>query len=80
MVAAKRFLTILRGETVLCWDLWVYAGTEGSWLELQNKNVCSTHNIIYQGWPVVGASSPSFIERCKGALLGPGEKVFFLLF
>ena len=38
--------------------------------------ILSTHNTVYQGWPVVGVVSPLFRERGKGALLGAGAKKF----
>lgn len=74
LVAARKCLTILRGKFVLGRHLWVYAGN--FWIK-----VCPyrTHNTVYQGWPIVMPVSPSFRERYKGALLGPGAKAFLAL-
>lgn len=77
LVASKRFLTILREKNVLGWDPWVHAGTEGGWLEFQNKGV-------YLYWAQYcilrltcsWTSFPSISRKEQGCPLGPWWKKF----
>lgn len=65
------------GREMFLAEMGVHAGTEGGWLEFQNKGVylyCAQYYILRM---TCGCTSfPSFLERSKGALLGLDEKKF----
>lgn len=69
LVAVRKCLPILKGLFVPGWGLWVYAGNS-------KLKVCvyRIRNTADQGWSAVRAGSLWFLERSKGALLGPGAE------